>query len=278
VPGDALSVLAVSGWAWRAPPPEVGLRRCGNAFAVFPEPTKVVLRRTVFATARSRWWGPDVFTRVRARFHDRSGGETRGRLHDRWSGKIVNTFSGDVFIFVNLYEKNLYGSGHSYFGCRFQLLWELDHFTHVRNSKRPLLKEKEAKQCLPSKNALLRRRSPTILLSCTSAATKHADMIIGKTLVSFSIRSKKYRPSGMNSSPPGARSSAMDSDRNKRRHVRDKAVIDHLADKVFEPSSAHHTEQQRPITDTGLSVEQQVQKKWNPKKGGLPTFYPKTRR
>ena len=69
----------------------------------------------------------------------------------------------------------------------------------------------------------------------------------------------------------------MDSDRNKRRHVRDKAVIDHLADKVFEPSSAPHTEQQRPITDTGLSVEQQVQKKWNSKKGGLPTFYPKTR-
>jgi hypothetical protein len=53
----------------------------------------------------------------------------------------------------------------------------------------------------------------------------------------------------------------MDSDRNKRRHVRDKAVIDHLADKVFEPSAAPHTEQQRPITDTGLSVEQQVQKK-----------------
>jgi hypothetical protein len=68
----------------------------------------------------------------------------------------------------------------------------------------------------------------------------------------------------------------MASERTKRRHVRDKAVIDHLADKVFETPSAPDTEQQRPITDTGLSVERQVQKKWNPKKGGLPTFYPKT--
>jgi hypothetical protein len=27
-----------------------------------------------------------------------------------------------------------------------------------------------------------------IILSCTSAATKHADMIIGETLVSFSVK------------------------------------------------------------------------------------------
>jgi hypothetical protein len=69
----------------------------------------------------------------------------------------------------------------------------------------------------------------------------------------------------------------MDSDRTRRRHVRDKTVIDHLADKVFETPNAPDAQQQRPITHTGLSVEQQVQKKWNPKKGGLPTFYRKTR-
>jgi hypothetical protein len=63
-----------------------------------------------------------------------------------------------------------------------------------------------------------------------------------------------------------------DPDRTKRRHVRDKAVIDHLADKVFETPSIPDAERQSPTTDTGLSVEKQVQKKWGPKKGGLPTF------
>ena len=70
----------------------------------------------------------------------------------------------------------------------------------------------------------------------------------------------------------------MDPNRTKRRHVRDKAVIDHLADKVFETSSIPDAERQSSTTDTGLSVEKQVQKKWDPKKGGLPTFYPTTRR
>jgi hypothetical protein len=70
----------------------------------------------------------------------------------------------------------------------------------------------------------------------------------------------------------------MNPGRTKRRHVRDKAVIDHLADKVFKTSSIPDTERQSSTTDTGLSVEKQVQKKWDPKKGGLPTFYPTTRR
>lgn len=61
-------------------------------------------------------------------------------------------------------------------------------------------------------------------------------------------------------------------DRTKRRHVRDKSVIDHLTDKVFEPSGIPNTERQSPTTDTGLPVEKQVQKKWDPKRGGLPTF------
>ena len=63
-----------------------------------------------------------------------------------------------------------------------------------------------------------------------------------------------------------------DPDRTKRRHVRDKSVIDHLAEKVFEPSGVPNTVRKRPTTDTGRSIEKQVQKKWDPKKGGLPTF------
>jgi hypothetical protein len=66
----------------------------------------------------------------------------------------------------------------------------------------------------------------------------------------------------------------VNSDRMKRRHVRDKAVIEHLADKVFEPSSDPDASRQKPTTDTGLWVERQVRKTWSPKKGGLPTFYP----
>jgi hypothetical protein len=63
----------------------------------------------------------------------------------------------------------------------------------------------------------------------------------------------------------------MDPERNKRRHVRDKAVIDHLSDKVFEPRNTPDAEPHRPTTDTGLSVEKQVPKIWDPKKGGRAT-------
>jgi hypothetical protein len=65
----------------------------------------------------------------------------------------------------------------------------------------------------------------------------------------------------------------MNRDRMKRRHVRDKAVIDHLADKVFKPGSNPDAGRQRATTDTGLSVEKQVRKTWDPKKGGLPIFH-----
>jgi len=59
----------------------------------------------------------------------------------------------------------------------------------------------------------------------------------------------------------------------QRRHIREKGVIDHLADKLYEPSASideqpHHS----PSTPTGQSVEGQVRKEWNPRKGGLPTF------
>jgi hypothetical protein len=60
-------------------------------------------------------------------------------------------------------------------------------------------------------------------------------------------------------------------DNPSRRHVREKAVVDRVADKLFEPGSADdgHTVQD-PKTSTGLPVEEQVRKEWNPRKGGLP--------
>jgi hypothetical protein len=56
-----------------------------------------------------------------------------------------------------------------------------------------------------------------------------------------------------------------------RQHRRDKATIDHLVDEVYEdrPADGHR---QSPTTDSGLPVEEQVRKEWDPKKGGLPTF------
>jgi hypothetical protein len=69
----------------------------------------------------------------------------------------------------------------------------------------------------------------------------------------------------------------MDSDRTKRRHVRDKSVIDHLAEKVFETTGSPDPEPQSATTGTGLPVEEQVRKEWDPKKGGLPIFLPTTR-
>jgi hypothetical protein len=58
----------------------------------------------------------------------------------------------------------------------------------------------------------------------------------------------------------------------QRRHVREKTVIDHLADKVFDASSSPEASTQSPTTEAGQSVEKQVRKEWNPKKGGLPIF------
>ncbi len=54
----------------------------------------------------------------------------------------------------------------------------------------------------------------------------------------------------------------------QRRHVREKGVIDHLADKVFEPTHTIHEAK----TAEGLPVEDQVRKEWNPREGGLPIF------
>ena len=61
--------------------------------------------------------------------------------------------------------------------------------------------------------------------------------------------------------------------RTQRRHVREKATIDHLVRDVYEakaPDEEHTT--RSPTTSTGLPVEDQVRKEWDPRKGGLPTF------
>ena len=64
----------------------------------------------------------------------------------------------------------------------------------------------------------------------------------------------------------------MPPDRMRRRHVREKGVIDHLADKVFEPTgSIDKQTTHSPTTSTGQSVEGQVRKEWNSRKGGFPS-------
>jgi hypothetical protein len=66
---------------------------------------------------------------------------------------------------------------------------------------------------------------------------------------------------------------AKPSEAAQRRHVREKGVIDHLADKVFEPTAEEEHATKDATTSTGLPVEGQILKEWDPRKGGLPTFY-----
>ena len=67
---------------------------------------------------------------------------------------------------------------------------------------------------------------------------------------------------------------ATDTARSQRRHVRDEATIDHLVKGVYQPKDADQKQIIRsPTTSTGLSIEDQVRKEWDPSKmGGLPTF------
>jgi hypothetical protein len=59
---------------------------------------------------------------------------------------------------------------------------------------------------------------------------------------------------------------------DRRRHRREKATIDHLVDRVFDPESEENCQQPSTI-DNGTPVEEQVRKEWDPKQnGGLPTF------
>jgi hypothetical protein len=58
---------------------------------------------------------------------------------------------------------------------------------------------------------------------------------------------------------------------DRRRHRREKATIDHLVGRVFDPESPE--KRQHPsTTDSGASIEEQVRKEWDPRKGGLPVF------
>ena len=58
-------------------------------------------------------------------------------------------------------------------------------------------------------------------------------------------------------------------ERTQSRHVREKATIDHLVQpKAPDETHAEHS----PTTSTGLPVEDQVRKEWDPRNGGLPTF------
>jgi hypothetical protein len=66
-----------------------------------------------------------------------------------------------------------------------------------------------------------------------------------------------------------------DLEARQRRHVREKSVIDHLTRDMYAPKSVN--QERKPTkpsatTSTGRSVEEQVRKEWNPRKGGLPTF------
>ena len=66
----------------------------------------------------------------------------------------------------------------------------------------------------------------------------------------------------------------MDRTATARRHVRDKSVIDHLARNLYQPKKEEEKKGGPPgsKTSTGLSVEDQVRKEWDPRKGGLPVF------
>ena len=56
-----------------------------------------------------------------------------------------------------------------------------------------------------------------------------------------------------------------------RNATSEKAAIEHLVDKVYEDKPAEGR-LQNPTTDSGLPVEEQLHKEWDPKKGGLPTL------
>jgi hypothetical protein len=58
----------------------------------------------------------------------------------------------------------------------------------------------------------------------------------------------------------------------RRRHRREKSASDHPADELSAPKP-ETKDFKEPMTEEGLSIEGQVRKKWDPKKGGLPIFY-----
>jgi hypothetical protein len=59
--------------------------------------------------------------------------------------------------------------------------------------------------------------------------------------------------------------------RTRRRHVREKATIDHLVRAVYLKGEERGTTHPA-VTASGLSVEEQVRKQWHPGLGGLALF------
>ena len=61
--------------------------------------------------------------------------------------------------------------------------------------------------------------------------------------------------------------------RTQRRHVREKATIDHLVQDVHKLKPIDKRQREHsPTTSSGSPVEDQVRKEWNSRKGGLPVF------
>ena len=62
--------------------------------------------------------------------------------------------------------------------------------------------------------------------------------------------------------------------RAQRRHVREKATIDHLVRDVYEPKTPDekHTDR-RPTASTGKPVEDQVREEWKAALARIPRFF-----
>ena len=56
-------------------------------------------------------------------------------------------------------------------------------------------------------------------------------------------------------------------ERTRRRHVREKSVIDQMARDIPKKPLAEKYSQHSPNTSTGLPVEEQVRNEWDPLKG-----------
>jgi len=61
-------------------------------------------------------------------------------------------------------------------------------------------------------------------------------------------------------------------ERTQKRHLREKSIIDHLVRDVYEKAPDEEHTRRSPTTSTGLPVEDQVRKEWDPRSGGRPTF------
>ena len=62
-------------------------------------------------------------------------------------------------------------------------------------------------------------------------------------------------------------------ERTQKRHVREKAVVEHVADLVAPAAPDQEHVVHSPTTAAGDAVEEQVRKEWDPRRnGGLPTF------